>query len=114
MSWTSPPLDAPGADEAPAPARAPLWLLGLAAAVALVALVARLFWGLTGAGVGYLLTLLAFVLILVFRRRYGVLTQTSFVHEPPGLAQMVVFLTVATAALMAFTVWPIATEISRG
>lgn len=114
MSWDQTSAEVESTGDLPAAARAPLWLLGLVVVVDLVALVIRMFWGLSGAGVGYLLALTAFVLILVFRRRYGVLTQTSFVQEPPGLAQTVVLLSVVTVVLVAFTVWPIATEISRG
>ena len=93
---------------------APAWILAAVVVVDLVAFASRMFLGNGGAGAGYALGLIAFVLILVFRRRYGVLSERYFVDVPSGLSQLVAVCFLMTAAVVFFCAWPIATEISRG
>jgi hypothetical protein len=114
MSWAS--IDgAPSDARSPIPeTSAPTWMLGIVLLLDVMAVAIRLFWGLGGAGVGYFLGLSAFTLILVFRRRHGVLSQTSFVNAPPGLTQMVVVSFLVSVVVVLYCVWPIATEVSRG
>jgi hypothetical protein len=92
----------------------PIWILGLAFAFGLIGFATRFFFGMGGAVTGYVLGLASFSCILFFRRRHGVLSQTSFMNQPSGLNALVTGVFVFTVVEVVVSVWPIATEVSRG
>lgn len=113
MTWGTTEDHAQGDTEI-STANSPVWILGLAFALALIGFASRFFLGMGGAVAGYLLGLAAFTCILVFRRRHGVLSQTSFVNQPGGLNAFVTGVFLFTVVEVFVSVWPIATEVSRG
>lgn len=94
-------------------ANAPLWILGLALVFGLFGFATTLFFGMGGAVVGYSAGLAGFTCILLFRRRHGVLSQTSFMNQPPGLNAFVTGVFLFTVVEVFVSVWPIATQVSR-
>ncbi len=95
-------------------ATSPVWLMAVAAVAVIAGLVTWMFWGFSGAVIGYVCTLIAFAAILLFRRRDTVLRQTSYVAAVPGVRAMLPVLLGATIAVMVLSVVRIATELSRG
>ena len=95
-------------------ANSPVWILGAAFAFGLVGFASTFFFGMGGAVAGYVFGLTAFTCILIFRRRHGVLSQTSFVNQPGGLNAFVTGVFLFTVVEVFVSVWPIATEVSRG
>jgi hypothetical protein len=91
----------------------PIGILGVALVSLVVGVVALLFWATAGAVIGYVATLVTFVLVLVFRRHDSVLRQTSIVTSLASVDRGVTVLTVATLLVMAASVWVVATEVSR-
>lgn len=112
MTWGTADEPATKIEEIPT-ADAPVWILLIALLSGVLGFAASVFYGLGGAVAGYVLGLAAFSCILVFRRRYGVLSQTSYVNEPAGLNALVVGTFIFTAVEIVIAVWPIATEVSR-
>ena len=96
------------------PQSSPVWILGVALLADVLGFTAVIFAGQQGAVAGYLLACLGFTTILIFRRQNGKLTETTYVAPLPGLNQGLRLLTGLTVALILFSTWPIATEISRG
>ena len=113
MTWGTTEDHAEGDTEI-STANSPVWILGIAFALGLLGFAARLFFGMGGAFVGYFFGLVAFTCILVFRRRHGVLSQTSFMNQPGGLNAFVSGVFLFTVVEVVVSVWPIATEVSRG
>jgi hypothetical protein len=93
--------------------QSPVWILGVAFLLTLIGLTASIFLGTAGSVGGYVLGLLAFSAILLFRRRHGVLSQTAFVDTPSGLSALLVAVFGFTVVEIVLAVWPIATEVSR-
>ena len=91
----------------------PLWILGIALFLDLSGLASRFFWGMSGAVAGYVLGLAALTCILVFRRRHGVLSQTTYMDPPPGLNGLLIGVFLFTVAEVIIAVLPIATAVSR-
>lgn len=113
MSWATSEDLSQGETEI-ASANAPVWILGVAFTLGLIGFATTFFFGMGGAVIGYVFGLGAFTSILLFRRRHGVLSQTSFVNQPAGLNALVTGVFLFTVVEVFVSVWPIATEVSRG
>ena len=97
----------------PETSSSPLWILGIALFFCVLGFATRLFWGMGGAVAGYVLGLVAFACILVFRRRHGVLSQTTYLEPPAGLNALLIGAFSFTLLEIFFAVWPMATAVSR-
>ena len=92
----------------------PLWVLVIALVLDFLGIATAFLLDLPGAVAGYVCALLAFVSILFFRRRDGVMRQQTVVRYIPGLDNATVGLMLLTIFVMVVSVWPLATEWSRG
>jgi hypothetical protein len=92
----------------------PLWVLMVALLLDVAGIATALLLGLPGAVAGYACALLAFVAVLIFRRLDGVKRQQAVVRYIPGLDNAAIALMLLTIVVMVVSVWPLATEWSRG